>query len=342
MKIHTQATRAPGSRPPAAEPKPAPKEALPASAIHDFFVDTAVAAKFLTMGQIQKTLGARRAEKNAENPPLAQSPKVEIERPFVMVPGWTTTRKSFDPLADKLLEDGGNGGKLYFVQGGEFFTDRECSKHINRDEVLGADGKVFEVVFSDTRLVPSESHKELHTNLEAVRRVTSEEKLDVYAYSMGGLSARAYLDNEGDAIGKLMILGTANRGTALATWGQHLLERDVTWALSIAGLLPADLGAMRELSLEEDNPFLQGLNERWEEQKAEVDEVLIVGGAGIPTGNPGWIPATRGDGLVPVNRLAPPGEEALVVEGQHHGHLNNSAPVYDVMREHFGWKAAEE
>lgn len=323
-------------------PKPAPpvkkEEDASPFGILDSLNDLVVAAKFISLGQVYKTLGSRKAKSNAENPPLANSPTVKLEQPFVMVPGWTTTREAFDPMAEKLLEGDRNGGKLYFIQNGEFFVDRECSHSVDRAEVQSADAKVFEVVFSDVRLEPSRSHKELSTNFAAIKQMTGHERLDVNAYSMGGLAVRNYLDNGGEDIDQLMILGTGNRGSQFAGWAHHMLVRDIKWAVSMAGLLPADIAPLGELSPEEHNESLRALNSRWAEQKSHVNEVVFVGGRGTPTGDDGWNPVTAGDGLVAVKKLAPEGETPIVMDGQHHSHLNNSAETYDVMRNYFGWQ----
>lgn len=186
------------------------------------------------------------------------------------------------------------------------------------------------------------SHKELATNLSAVKKVTSTETLDVSAYSMGGLSTRNYLDVGGKDINKLMILGTANKGTEFASWAKRILQRDIRWAVNMAGLVPADIPALTELSPVEDNPYLQDLNERWPQQRERVAEVLVVAGEGTPTADAGWNPFTKGDGLVPTDRSAPPGEEPTVLQGQHHSHLNNSPEVYETMTGFFGWEPIKE
>ena len=264
---------------------------------------------------------------------------VTIQQPFVMVPGWTTTREAFDPLAEKLLEGGRNGGELVFVSEGRFFQDRACKIPCEEDFLNNANPKVFEVVWSDVRLPPHLSSLELFTNLDAVKELANVQKVDVSAYSMGGLATRAYLDAGGTDIDQVMFLGSPHRGAKFANLARHVLKRDIQWAASIAGLIPADLPAFEWLALEkEGNSNLEGLNQRWPAQKALVREAHFVGGIGTTTADSGWWPITDGDGLVSEESVAPPGETPVLIPDQHHSHLNNSAPVYREMKDYFGWQ----
>lgn len=311
------------------------------SGFGDIVEDFTVSARLLSLGLTYRALDSLLDRKHAKNPPLANSPNVTIEQPFVMVPGWKTTREAFDPLADKLLEGGRNGGTLYFVQDGEFFHDRDCTSKAEESQVVESDGKVFEVVFSDVRLPPHLSSKELNKNLKAIKGITGAEKLDVSAYSMGGLATRKYLDNGGTDIDQLLILGTPNKGSEFAKWSLHVLDRDIKWAISLAGLFPGDVDALNWLRPERENPLLQDLNGRWDEQKARVAEVRLVGGLGTPSAKPGWNPVTDGDGLVAAHAVGLPGDEPVMLKNQHHSHLNNNEKVYDQLRDFFNWETAE-
>ena len=334
MKIHNQNVhKAPR---PTKAVQAAPQEG-PTSLISDLVEDFTVGARLLSLGQVYLSTEKHRDKKYAKNPPLAASPPVKIQQPLVLVPGWKTTREAFDPLAEKLLEDGRNGGKLYFIQKGEFFHDRECTALVAGKDLYAGDAKVFEVVFSDVRVPPSEAAKELRVNFDKIKKLTGQDRLDVSAYSMGGLATRCYLDEGGKDIDQLLTLGTPHRGSQFAAWAHHALNRDLRWAVSMAGLLPADIPALTWLAPEAANQNLQALNARWPEQKSLLNEVLIVGGVGTPSAQAGWWPVTKGDGLVAAADAAPPGEKPILLSGQHHSHLNNNAEVYDTMREFFGW-----
>lgn len=304
--------------------------------------DFGVVARLLSIGQLYRMKESSLAKEVAANPPLEGQKPVDIEQPVVFVPGWKTTREAFDPLAAKLLEGGRNGGEIIFVSQGKLFADRECQKLCSESMLNQNEHKVFEVVFSDVRLPPDQSSEELKTNLEAVRQYSGAEKLDVNAYSMGGLATRAYLDKGGDAIDQVMFLGTPHRGAKFADLARHVLRRDIGWAVSFAGLLPADLPALDWLSPEADgNPQLKALNERWPEQKARVTEAEFIGGTGIMTADGGLWPVTDGDGLVALEFAAPPGEKAIPLPGGHHTFLNDDPVVYNEMKDYFGWKASE-
>jgi hypothetical protein len=301
--------------------------------------DLTVGAKMLAAGQLYRSARSKMAKKNAKNPPLQNEANVKLEDPLVFVPGWTTTREAFDPLAAKLLEGDRNGGVLVFVSEGEFFLDRDCTIKGDRSQLQSGSPKVFEVVFSDVRLPPSLSSGELDTNLKAIQKLTRAEKIDVNAFSMGGLATRVYLDNGGNAIDQAMFLGTPHKGATFAGLANQALKRDIGWALSFAGIIPADGPALEWLTPEEDNGQLQGLNQRWPQQKAQVNEVHFAAGTGVTTADGGWWPFTSGDGLVAFEAAAPPGETAVPLPAQVHGHLNNSAGAYHEMQNFFGWKA---
>lgn len=304
----------------------------------DWVGDLTAATRLLSIGQLYRSKAAHLARKYEQNPPLAEVTPVKLQQPLVLVPGWKTTREAFDPLAEKLLEGGRNGGKLIFVQQGEFYHDRDCNLRVDDDELRNGDFKIFEVVFSDVRLPPPLAADQLKVNMAAVKGLTNEQRLDVSAFSMGGLATRCYLDQGGNDIDQFLILGTPHRGSEFAEWARHLLRRDVQWAISFAGLLPGDLPALDWLAPEDKNPNLQGLNQRWPAQKALVNEVLCVGGLGTLSAQSGWIPVTDGDGLVAANAVAPPGETPVLLNNQHHNHLNNNAQVFEQMKNFFDWQ----
>ncbi|MCA9776546.1 MAG: hypothetical protein KC800_07520 [Candidatus Eremiobacteraeota bacterium] len=300
--------------------------------------DLGAATRLLSLGQLYRWKNAAQIKSKLADPPLAPEARVKLEDPIVFVPGWTTTREAFDPLAEKLLEGGGNGGRLIFVSEGKFFTDRACHKELNQQQVQSDDLKVFEMVYSDIRLPPDRSSEELAVNFKAVKELTGREKVDVGAYSMGGLATRVYLDKGGKDIDQALFLGTPHQGTKFADLARHVLRRDIQWAVNLAGLLPADLPALDWLSpVEDGNPQLERLNERWPIQKAGVNEAKFIAGSGTMTSKGGWWPITDGDGLVPADKAAPPGETALIIKNPTHGALNNSAPIYREMADFFHW-----
>lgn len=323
---------------------PVRREAAPSqlepSGLRDWFgpvVDELyLVTRFAGFGQMYKLMERRLSAEFDESPPLAPKPPVTLERPFVVVPGWTTRRDQLNPLCAKLTEGGRNGGQIVYVREGKFFEDLDCKSRL---EELPQGQKVFQVVFSDTRLAPDLSAGELDQNLEAVRRFTGTAKVDVTGYSMGGLATRVYLDRGGEGVGKVMMLGTPNRGATFANLARDVVRRDIRWAMAMAGLSVADLPALDWLSV--DNPQLEELNRNWSRQEAGTEAVLTVGAAGLPTPSRGWLPVTGGDGLVEREGVAPPGGEVRILEGEHHhSHLPGDPDAYDAMVEFFGWKPA--
>ncbi|MFA7484349.1 MAG: hypothetical protein WC314_27900 [Vulcanimicrobiota bacterium] len=304
--------------------------------------DLGVVGRLLSLGLLYKGKNAARKKANAEKPPLLAEPPVTLQDPVVFVPGWTTTREAFDPLAEKLLEGGRNGGQLIFVSEGKFYMDRECTELCDGDALQSSKPKVFEVVYSDIRLAPDRSSEELAVNFKAIKGLTGTQKVDVSAFSMGGLATRAYLDKGGQDIDQLLFVATPHQGAKFADLARRTLRRDIGWAIKLAGLLPADLPALDWLApVEDGNPQLKQLNERWEIQKSRVNETHFVAGKGTVTARDGWWLIADGDGLVSVGSSAPPGEKSVVFDDQTHGTMNNSVPVFREMMDFFHWKAEE-
>lgn len=305
--------------------------------------DALLISEFVGVGQAYKWIDGRVAAQEAARPPLADQPRVKLERSFVMVPGWTTRIEKFDALGKHLTQDGLNGGEINFVRDGEFFYDRACTAR-REASTVSQEAKVFEVVFTDPHEPPPEMKAELVKNFAAIEAVTGEKKFDVDAYSMGGLATRLYLDEGGDKVGRLMLLGSPAKGSRFADLSRQILERDIKWAISMGGLNPADLPALRWLSVDDgkgiNNPHLTKLNSTWARQKAQLEDLAIVGGGGVTTPVPTAWRVSKGDGLVPAAHLLPAeGETAVVLDGlTHHSYLNSNPKVFGEMKKFFGWQ----
>lgn len=297
---------------------------------------------FVGVGQAYKMAGSRIAQREAEHPPLKDVPLVQLKRPFVMVPGWTTRLERFQALGDRLTEGGRNGGEIVFLKNGDFFHDRACTRPMD-EQMIATDSKVFEVLLEDPHEPPPVVADELERDFEAVRRVTGADKVDVDAYSMGGLGTRVYLDRGGDAVGKLLLLGTPNRGTRFADLAGKIIRRDIQFAMSMAGIGVGDSAALEWLAVDDgegrNNPQLTDLNRNWARQVRTLEAVHTVGGKALLTPSRGWWLFTGGDGLVETDGLAPPGGTVRVLEGEkHHGYLNSDPDVYREMMDFFDWE----
>lgn len=304
--------------------------------------DALVLSQYLGAGQIYKMEDARLEQEFAAKPPLAAEPRVRLDRPFMTVPGWTTDRVRFEALNAKLTEGGANGGRVLFVKDGQFFADYSATKLV-AEAAVPADARVFETLLTDPHAPPSVTADEIGRNLAAIQRATGADKVDVDAYSMGGLGTRVYLDRGGSAVGRLMMLGTPNQGTRFAELANYIIRRDIQFAMGMAGITVADLPALKWMTVDDRrgilNPDLHALNYRWPQQRARVEDCEIVGGQGqLTPASHGWKLFTKGDGLVPVESLSLPGTPAKVLDGEkHHGFLNNDAAVYREMIRFFGW-----
>lgn len=304
--------------------------------------DVLLVSEYAGVGTAYKMIGARVEAAEAKENPLKDMPRVKLQRSFVMVPGWTTNLERFEALGRHLTKGGLNGGTIHFIKDGQFYFDRDCTRPRDASSI-SKEARVFEVLFNDPHDPPPEMKAQLSRNFAAIAAITGESKLDVDAYSMGGLGTRLYLDEGGDKVGRLMLLGSPAKGSRFADLSRQILERDIKWAIDMGGLKVADLPALTWLSVDDgkgiNNPQLTELNANWSRQKANLEAVVAVGGGGVVTPKPGLINVGAGDGLVPVGHLAPPGETAVVVDGlTHHGYLNSNPKVFQEMQKFFGWQ----
>lgn len=317
-----------------------PEEKMPikSSPLGPITDDILCTSGILTSGILYKAGVAQARTFMADNPPLRDVAPVSIERPYIMVPGWTTKPDKFDDLVNKLTEGGRNGGHAYYVQNGEFFADGALTQKVEHPP---ADAKVFVAVFENSHQDPSTTAPQLSKNLTAIRQATGSEKVDIEGYSMGGLCTRQYLDQEGQGVGKVMLLGTPNHGTRFAQLATRVIKRDIKFALKLAGVAPIDLPAMDWLSAGHDNGHLQQLNSRFEQQKAKAESLVIVGSDALPTPGSTKVPLRQGDGMVAANSLQMPDTNNVLLTGRptlHHGSLPSDSGVYQQRAEFFGWK----
>lgn len=296
-------------------------------------------SQIVASGQLYKMAKSDALAYEAKHPPLRDVPLVRLERPYVIVPGWTTRSEKFDPLVHRLTEGGRNGGRPYYVQDGRFFADGEATQPLDS---VPADARVFVQVFHDRLQPPSETAPQLARSLDAVRRATGAARVDVEGYSLGGLATRTYLDQGGQGVGKVLLLGTPNRGTRFAELAGRLIRRDIAWALKLANLTVADLPAMEWMAAGA-NPRLEDLNSRWSTQKARTEGMLLLGSEELATPSRGLLPLRKGDGLVERSSLQMPDVDVKLLEGRptlQHGFLPTDREVYLERARFFNWPQA--
>ena len=277
---------------------------------------------------------------------LSDQVKVKIERPLVCVQGFRSKPGGFKPLMDHFTEDGHNGGQAYYVKNGRFYLEPECIQPLPENHT-DPNAKVFRVIPNDRFQSFEVCADQLEQEFQAIKQFTGEPKLDILAHSMGGLSVRRYLDKYDDQVGKLLMLGTPQRGTRNANFARKVIAHDVGWAVSIGGITPAAAAAVEMLrSLDEGpeaNEFLKAMNDRLPQQLAKAEKAMTIGANCFLTpraGNrTGW---GGGDALVEASALTLPGLDTKIFSGRgtkiHHT-LPTDDEIYQEMVEFYDWTA---
>lgn len=279
-------------------------------------------------------------------------PTVEIERPVVLVPGWNTTQDRFNPLVQSLTQNGSNGGQTYYLRGERIFLDSACSEPVPS---IPSQAKVFVCFFENGSDPPSLSAPQLAKSLETIREATGNSKLDVAAYSMGGLATRQYLENSQNegldpGIGKLMTVGTPHQGAPMADLALQVLNLDqkgwpVQWIMSRRPLSQDDRGALEALIPTDSTHFpsqLSEFNQRWAQQRQSLEDVLMVGSTEVKTFDTQmW--RVPGDGQVTADSCSLPDTPHKLLEGlpyPQHRYLFSNPQLRDLAQDFFGWKSA--
>jgi pimeloyl-ACP methyl ester carboxylesterase len=277
-----------------------------------------------------------------DDSPMKELPSAQLKRPFMMVPGWDMAHDRFLTFTSKLTEEGQNGGATFYLRDGEFFADRDCREPLEKDQIP-PDSKVFVSVFNELGESPEDSAPQIAANLRAMRSVTGHETPDILAYSQGGLATRRFLDTTDTSIGKLLMLGTPNRGAGVADLSKLVYNAkesgyNVDFIMQAEHLDPDDEKSIRFMAT--DSPKLASLNSRWDHQMAQTAGFKIVGSGEDSTLHSTWPFVKGGDTMVEAENLAPVGVEThLVGDGPwvNHRDLPYSAQVYLQAKDHFDW-----
>lgn len=272
-------------------------------------------------------------------------PPVEIDRPVVIVPGYNTSQNRFTPLVEHLAQPGHNGGRPYYLKGGQVFLNSACTQAI---PAIPSNAKVFVAFTQQGHDAPPVAAPQLAGALEQIRTSTGNEKVDVTAYSMGGLTTRYYLQEGGDAVGKLLMVGTPNQGAQMAEGALEVLDLDrkgwpVDWIMSRKPLQQDHREALTWL-LPPGSDYAQAplaeLNRNWPEQQARVEKVGVVGSGELRTCDTQyWF--VGGDGQVTADSLELPGMQATLLEGTpypRHRYLFSNPQLQAECKEFFGWR----
>ncbi|MGE0494627.1 MAG: lipase family alpha/beta hydrolase [Vulcanimicrobiota bacterium] len=281
-------------------------------------------------------------------PERLEGPAVRLERPFMLVPGFKTARDRCENLVEHLTADGQNGGRPYYLFEGGCYLDPECTQKL---EAIPEDAKVFVTFFDQWNSPPDQSHPQVDRHLNQISDALDTDKVDVMGYSMGGLASRAYLDQGGKRIGKLLQVGTPNHGAGIARVARtavalHDEGRSVNFLLNLKALHSSDAPALDWLMPDAagENPRLDDLNSRWPQQKAAVEDFAIVGAA-HGRGLTELLYPTSGDGLVEESSLHLEGVEVKLVASpdlSNHSYLLTNPEVFQHAVDFFGWKPVSD
>ena len=307
--------------------------------------DIVAVTQFAGSGILYKNAGKKAQKLNEKFPPLADSPKVKLQDPLVIVPGWSSKPEKFDMLVQHLLSSGQNGERAVYVKDGQGYTDQECTQAT----AVSPSDKVFVAVFDTNLDAPDISAPQLEQVVSAVKAAGSQE-VDLLGYSMGGLSVRKMLNDGATKVDQVALLGTASQGTRFATLAEYIIKRDINWAMSLGGISVADLPAMSWLKAwdperPESNPKLDELNKNLDKQLAGANEFLSIASTGISTLSKSWGGGTGGDGLVPAKSATLPGLATEYLPGKgnkHHGNLPHDKDVFATLTDYYGWERLGE
>ena len=253
---------------------------------------------------------------------LPDSPPPALPRPVIFLHGFNGTAERWEDVFDWLTsgEDPVNksGG---IIDAGKF-------------DNIDSEANLFSLRLSRPYNSVEKNKAELKEAVEAVVRATGKQEVDLVVHSLGGLNARAYLQDADEKVNKLVQLGTPNHGSQLAN-----LENFFRDNFDYPIIPPVDDPEVRrvldQLSVDKDdkngeprNPWLRELNNDWENQRDRAD-IMIIAGAGIPTvtGGPGL--TVFGDGVVTRRSAKLDGVQRKTSWFRNHGALQNSGKVME-------------
>ena len=250
------------------------------------------------------------------------SPPPALPRPVIFLHGYNGSSERWEHVFDWLTSGDEPGNK----RGGIVEPDKLDN--------LDGDANLFSLKLSRPFNSVEKNVSELKQTVEAVLKATGAEEVDLVVHSLGGLGARAYLEDSDEKVSKLIMLGTPNHGSQLAN--MELFSRE-KFGFPVAPRTddPEVRRVLKQLSVDKNNrkgqpknPWLRALNNNWDQQKDNA-EIMIVSGAGVPTltGGPGI--TVFGDGVVTRKSSKLSGVTKKTTWFRTHGAIQNSPKVME-------------
>lgn len=306
--------------------------------------DAIAVAQFAGSGYLYKEAAVDAAKEQKDVPPLSDAPTVKLEDPFLIAPGWTTRPEKFDALVQHLLKEPANGKRAVYLKEGKAYSDEDCTVETQ----VAPDDKIFVAVYDSVLTPPDKSAPQLEQAVEQIKSVHGS-KIDVLGYSLGGLAVRKMLDEQTEKVDQVAFLGTAHQGTRFAALASYVVQRDIKFAMNLAGVDASHLKAMEWMKpltpgRPETNPQLAELNAHFDRQKAQTTEMLSIGSDGFATITKPWGGTVGGDGLVPSTSVQMEGMPSTLIHGRgnkQHGNLPNDSDAFNTLAHYFHWQPSD-
>lgn len=308
-----------------------------------WMTDAIAVAQFVGSGLLYKDSAKEAAAEFAKNPPLADAPKVKLEDPFLILPGWTTQPEKFDDLINHLLKNPENGNRAVYLKENKAYSDKECTQ----PTTIGDQDKVFLAVYDSVLSPPDKTAPQIADAVGMIKEKFGP-KVDVLGYSMGGLAVRKMLDSNLETVDQVAFLGSAHHGARFAALANYIIRRDIEFAMNLANINAAHLPAMEWMmpvtpQSQDYSVKLTSLNDTIEQQKANANEMVNIRADGFATITKSWGGTVGGDGLVHHTSASLEGVPEVTLKGRgtkQHGSLPSDTESFLALKEFFGWSAA--
>jgi pimeloyl-ACP methyl ester carboxylesterase len=253
---------------------------------------------------------------------MPESAPPALQRPVIYLHGFTGSASGFDHITEWLT----SGDEPVNKSGGIIDAG-------NFDN-LDPEANLFSLRLSRSYNSVEKNAAELKQTIDAVLEKTGSKEVDLVVHSLGGLNARAYLQNDDERVNKLVQIGTPNHGSALADL-ERFFRKNFDYPIKPPVDDPEVRRVLEQLSVDKldgdkqpKNPWLRALNDDWANQRDAAD-IMIVAGAGIPTltGGPGL--TIFGDGVVTRRSAKMGGVEHKTSWFKTHGGLLKSGKVME-------------